>query len=63
MYGFTVGWHIQGDYFESCNCEAIYLRDPDDNGVELYADRPRDQWPKEMYTAPLDLQALLAEAA
>jgi catechol 2,3-dioxygenase len=43
--------------------EAIYLRDPDGNGVELYADRPRDQWPKDMYTAPLDLQALLAEAA
>ena len=43
--------------------EAIYLRDPDGNGVELYADRPRDQWPAEMSTAPLDLQALLAEAA
>ncbi len=43
--------------------EAIYLRDPDGNGVELYADRPREQWPDEMYTAPLDLRALLAEAA
>jgi catechol 2,3-dioxygenase len=43
--------------------EAIYLNDPDGNGVELYADRPRDQWPEDMYTAPLDLQALLAEAA
>jgi catechol 2,3-dioxygenase len=43
--------------------EAIYLRDPDGNGVELYVDRPRDQWPKDMVTAPLDLQALLAEAA
>jgi catechol 2,3-dioxygenase len=43
--------------------EAIYLRDPDGNGVELYTDRPRDQWPQDMYTAPLDLQALLAEAA
>ena len=43
--------------------EAIYLRDPDGNGVELYADRPRDQWPQDMYTLPLDLQALLAEAA
>ena len=30
--------------------EAIYLRDPDDNGVELYVDRPRDQWPAEMKT-------------
>ena len=43
--------------------EAIYMHDPDGNGVELYADRPRDQWPQDMYTAPLDLQALLAEAA
>ena len=43
--------------------EAIYLRDPDGNGVELYTDRPRDQWPEEMYTAPLDLHALLVEAA
>jgi catechol 2,3-dioxygenase len=41
--------------------EAIYLDDPDGNGVELYRDRPRDQWPDEMYTAPLDLTALLAE--
>ena len=42
--------------------EAIYLHDPDENGIELYRDRPRDQWPEDMYTAPLDLQALLAEA-
>jgi catechol 2,3-dioxygenase len=42
--------------------EAVYLRDPDDNGVELYRDRPRDQWPDEMRTDPLDLAALLAEA-
>src|SRR5580765_3815565 len=42
--------------------EAIYLRDPDDNGVELYCDRPRDQWPPEMLTLPLDLESLLAEA-
>ena len=47
--------------------EAVYLRDPDDNGVELYHDRPRDEWPREggrlnIYSAPLDLQALLAEA-
>ena len=42
--------------------EAIYLADPDDNGVELYCDRPRDQWPDAMFTRPLDLQALLAEA-
>jgi catechol 2,3-dioxygenase len=48
--------------------EAVYLRDPDGNGVELYWDRPRDAWPRpvggpgvEMFTAPLDLGALLAE--
>jgi catechol 2,3-dioxygenase len=49
--------------------EAIYLRDPDDNGVELYWDRPREQWPRAsdgiiaMFTRPLDLDAWLAEAA
>jgi catechol 2,3-dioxygenase len=43
--------------------EAIYLRDPDGNGVELYRDRPREAWPDEMITAPLDVAALLAEAS
>jgi catechol 2,3-dioxygenase len=50
--------------------EAIYLRDPDGNGIELYRDRPREEWPKSpdgdgiaMFTAPLDLGALMAEAA
>jgi catechol 2,3-dioxygenase len=48
--------------------EAIYLRDPDDNGVELYRDRPQEEWPRTpdgqmtMYTRPLDVEALLAEA-
>ena len=48
--------------------EAVYLRDPDGNGVELYRDRPREEWPRDskgdlaMYTRPLDLNALLAEA-
>jgi catechol 2,3-dioxygenase len=47
--------------------EAVYLRDPDRNGIELYWDRPRESWPREpdgtlaMITAPLDLRALLAE--
>jgi catechol 2,3-dioxygenase len=47
--------------------EAIYLRDPDGNGVELYCDRPRAEWPRgpdgqlEMVTQRLDLRALLAE--
>ena len=45
--------------------EALYLRDPDDNGVELYWDRPRAEWPTDgdgglaMYTRALDLRALL----
>ncbi len=49
--------------------EAIYLRDPDGNGVELYRDRDEADWPRdaegnlEMTSAPLDLRALLAEAA
>ena len=47
--------------------EALYLVDPDGNGLELYWDRPRDQWPRardgslQMTTEPLDLEALLAE--
>lgn len=46
--------------------EAIYLRDPDDNGVELYRDRPREEWPRTasgglaMGLDPLDLEQLLA---
>ncbi|MBY6165121.1 VOC family protein [Pseudooceanicola nitratireducens] len=49
--------------------EAIYLRDPDGNGVELYRDRPEADWPRDakgnlsMVNSPLDLQALLDEAA
>ncbi|GGE17801.1 glyoxalase [Primorskyibacter flagellatus] len=49
--------------------EAIYLRDPDGNGVELYRDRAEADWPRnakgelEMVNSPLDLQALLDEAA
>ena len=48
--------------------EALYLSDPDGNGIELYWDRPREQWPEpqpgqqvEMYTRPLDLRSLIAE--
>ena len=45
--------------------EALYLRDPDQNGLELYWDRPRDQWPRtadgsiDMYTRTLDTEDLL----
>ena len=48
--------------------EALYLRDPDGNGVELYWDRPREDWPHDakgelaMYTRALDLQRLLDAA-
>lgn len=48
--------------------EAVYLRDPDQNGVELYVDKPRDQWPfaadgsLKMVNNRLDVAALIAEA-
>jgi catechol 2,3-dioxygenase len=48
--------------------EAVYLRDPDGNGLELYRDRPKEEWPRSaegqvvMHTIPLDLEALLADA-
>jgi catechol 2,3-dioxygenase len=47
--------------------EALYLRDPDQNGVELYRDRPMEEWPRNadgslaMFTRALDLERLLAE--
>ena len=49
--------------------EALYLRDPDQNGLELYWDRPRETWPRDpsdpkmiaMFTEPLDVRGLLAE--
>ena len=49
--------------------EALYLRDPDGNGIELYRDRPRAEWPRgrdgslQIVTRPLDVDALLADAA
>ncbi|HZX20134.1 MAG TPA: VOC family protein [archaeon] len=47
--------------------EAIYLRDPDGNGIEIYADRPKTKWPKDsegkilMYTKALDFESLMKE--
>jgi len=47
--------------------EALYLSDPDQNGIELYWDRPEAQWPRqpdgsiEMFSAPLDLEDLMGE--
>ena len=59
------GWPLSGasDHLVS---EALYLSDPEGNGIELYRDRPREEWPLadgsiEMATLPLDLQSLLGE--
>jgi catechol 2,3-dioxygenase len=47
--------------------EAIYLRDPDGNGIEIYRDRPQNEWPRDnagqlrLINAPLDLEGLLGE--
>ncbi|NKC33753.1 VOC family protein [Falsiroseomonas selenitidurans] len=63
----AAGWPLEGASDHGVS-EALYLRDPDGNGVELYRDRPREEWPREpdgklgMCTKRLNLQALLAEA-
>ncbi len=58
-------WPLDGasDHLVS---EALYLSDPDGNGIEIYRDRPREEWPQrdgrlEMATLPLDLDGVLAE--
>ena len=59
-------WPIDGAADHGVS-EAIYLHDPDQNGIELYRDRPLEEWPKndngelEMFTEPLDLESLLKE--
>jgi catechol 2,3-dioxygenase len=59
------GWWPPADHGVS---EALYLRDPDGNGVELYWDRPKEKWPRTpagelaMFTRALDLDGLLKEA-
>jgi catechol 2,3-dioxygenase len=59
------GWRLSGasDHLVS---EALYLSDPEGNGIELYRDRPREQWPVhdgqiQMDTRPLDLDGVLSE--
>ena len=59
------GWPLDGasDHLVS---EALYLSDPDGNGIELYRDRPRSDWPRsgdqlQMSTLPLDLDSLIGE--
>ena len=63
----TAGIRLEGASDHGVS-EAIYLRDPDDNGVELYRDRPQEEWPRPaagggvaMFSAPLDVNGLLAE--
>lgn len=59
-------WPIKGAADHGVS-EAIYLRDPDENGIELYVDRPREEWPRGpkgdtiLYTHPLDIDGLIAE--
>lgn len=61
-HGIRVG---QGDHLVS---EALYINDPDNNGIEIYADRPRDTWQRDarggyvMATDPVDVEGLLKEA-
>lgn len=60
------GWPLEGAADHGVS-EAIYLRDPDGNGVEIYRDRAPGDWPRDadgtlaMVNTPLDLEALLAE--
>ncbi|MFC1463442.1 MAG: VOC family protein [Candidatus Brachytrichaceae bacterium NZ_4S206] len=60
------GWPIDGASDHGVS-EAIYLRDPDGNGIEIYRDRPPEAWPHDrdgrlaMHNAPLDFAGLLAE--
>jgi catechol 2,3-dioxygenase len=62
----AAGIHLDGASDHGVS-EALYLRDPDDNGVELYWDRPKEKWPRApdgslaMVTRRLDLQNLLGE--
>lgn len=62
------GWRIDGASDHGVS-EALYLSDPDDLGIEIYADRPRERWARppgghgvEMVTLPLDIDDLLAQA-
>ena len=59
------GWRLTGasDHLVS---EALYLRDPEGNGIEIYRDRPREEWRRDgdelaMATLPLDLESVLGE--
>ena len=62
---FEKGYPLEGAADHGVS-EAIYLEDPDGNGIELYWDKPRSEWPEKedgsikMYTRRLDLQALIS---
>lgn len=65
----AAGWQFDGASDHGVS-EALYLSDPDGLGIELYADRPREQWQRpadgrgvRMYTLPLDIQDLLSQGA
>ena len=61
------GWGIDGSSDHGANV-SIYMHDPDQNGIELYYDRPADEWPRDsdgnlkLLLEPLDVEALLTEA-
>lgn len=63
----SAGWQLHGASDHQVS-EAIYFPDPENNGIEIYRDRPRQQWPRldsgelQMANAPLDLHKLLEEA-
>ena len=63
----TEHWHGAGVALRAGADPVLYLRDPDQNGVELYWDRPREEWPVsaegdlEMFTRAMDLGNLLKE--
>lgn len=60
------GWPVDGAADHGVS-ESLYLRDPDDNGIEIYRDRPKSEWPHDdsgklvMFTRPLDLDGLMLE--
>ena len=64
----AAGVHLDGASDHGVS-EALYLRDPDGNGIELYRDRPASEWPRDaegnvaMMSDPIDLEALLRDAA
>ena len=64
----AAGVHLDGASDHGVS-EALYLRDPDGNGLELYRDRPESEWPRDaegniaMMSDPIDLEALLRDAA